>query len=266
MHMKLKTYMSSCHLYCLNDWMKCVDWAKDHAFTGVELFGGENECRFENMDMERLVEISDHARKSGIELSCHPWVNWENIEEDEMTRLYLETAERCAKMGMTYLNMHIHFLTDRKQGMDRLFRATDKVLPIIEKANMILLYENVPSHGKRDMGSEYIDFEKLFNYYPENSPVQMNIDTGHAHIHGMLEPLAEDFASRWAYTHINDNFGLHDDHVAPGDGTLDFGLVARASKEAGYTGPLMMEFHEMGMEKGMKVLSEAYGKYGYTLL
>lgn len=263
--MKLKTYMSSCHLNCMTDWMKCIDWAKAHAFTGVELFGGENGCMFENMDTERLIEISDYAKKSGIELSCHPWVGLEKMDESDMEKTYLEIARRCALMGMTYLNMHLHFVTDRQQGMDRLFRATDKVLPIMEKSGMILLYENVPDHGIRDMGCEYGDFEKLFAYYPESAPVKLNIDTGHAHIHGLMRALGEDFASRWVYTHINDNFGLHDDHVAPGDGTMDFDLVAEVSKNAGYTGPLMMEFHEKGMDSGLKTLISSYGKYGFEL-
>ena len=263
--MKLKKIMSSCHLFCMCDWLECVKWAKAHDFDGIELFGSENGTIFEKLPEERLAEIARFARDNGIELSLHPWTDWTNLSDEELCGIYTLYAEKCVRMGMKYINMHMQFVTNRETGMDRLFRATDKILPILKKAGVILLYENVPPHGIRELGSETGDFEALFSYYKNEPSVQMNIDTGHANITGTMKALASQFPARWAYTHINDNFSVHDDHVAPGDGTMDFSLVAQYAKEAGYTGPLMMEYHEKGLEKGLSVLKEAYLKYGFEI-
>ncbi len=263
--MKLKKYMSSCHLYVMTDWLECVKWAKNNDFDGIELFGGENGTAFENISLARLDEIADYARKNNIDLSMHPWTIWTEKSEEALFEIYTEFARRCARMGMKYLNMHMQFVTTREMGMDRLFRATDKALPILKNANITLLYENVPPHGIRELGSENADFDKLFSYYKDEPAVQMNIDTGHAHITKTLVSLAQENPGRWAYTHINDNFGINDDHVAPGDGTLDFDSAAKAAKEAGYSGPLMMEYHEKGLIKGLETLEKSYGKFGFEL-
>ena len=263
--MKLKKYMSSCHLFAKDDWMKCLAWAKDADFDGVELFGGEGDVLFENIAPSRLDEIADFACRSGIELSLHPWTDWTKLSDEALSEIYTEYAEKCARMGLKYLNMHMQFITTREKGMERLFRATDSVLPILKKAGITLLYENVPPHGIRELGSETGDFDKLFARYKDEPMVQMNIDTGHAHITQTLKALADAHGERWTYTHINDNFGVNDDHVAPGDGTLDFDEVASVCREIGYKGPLMMEYHETGLEKGLAVLKEAYGKAGFEL-
>ena len=263
--MKLKKYMSSCHLFCMCDWLECVKWAKAHGFNGIELFGSENGTIFEKIPEERVEKIADFAHENGIELSLHPWTDWTHLSDEALFEIYTQYAEKCAKMGMKYINMHMQFVTTREMGMNRLFRATDKILPILKKAGIILLYENVPPHGIRELGSETNDFKELFAYYRDEKTVQMNIDTGHAHITDTMASLAKEHPARWAYTHINDNFGINDDHVAPGDGTMDFSLVAEYASEVHYTGPLMMEYHEKGLEKGLAVLSDAFEAFGYQL-
>ena len=72
----------------------------------------------------------------------------------------------------------------------------------------------------------------------------MNVDTGHAHIMHQIAPLCEDFGAYWKYTHINDNDGLNDLHLAPGCGTLDIDAVAHAARRANYTGILTMEYEK----------------------
>ena len=42
-------------------------------------------------------------------------------------------------------------------------------------------------------------------------------------------------------THLQDNFGLNDDHQAPGFGYIDWEKLVPAILSTGYQGPLMME-------------------------
>lgn len=261
---KLDCYMSSCHTLGRYDWLDCINWVHQVGFSGVECFDEAKE-NFSTMTSERALQLGARAKELGIALSAHPWVNWADLPEDEMIRQYLRVVDRCAEMGVKYLNMHLHFVSDRAQGMQRLFRATDACLPKLVDAGITLLYENVPEYGKRELGSEVRDFEALFRYYPADMPVQMNIDTGHAHIMHSMLPLALDFGDRWAYTHINDNDQLKDRHFAPSEGTMDFARVASLAKEVGYTGPLLMEYNQKGLAAGMAELERTYGAEGYAL-
>jgi len=261
----LDCYMSSCHTLYNDNWIECLDWAKNAGFSGVEFFQGEAGVPIENLSVERCVHIAEHAKKLGIASVAHPWVEWSQLPIDELITAYKSLVLRCAALGVTYINMHMNFISDRKQGMTRLFKATDAILPMLCEKNIVLLYENVPEYGVRDLGSEAGDFAALFRCYSADVPVKMNIDTGHAHIMHTLQPIAEDFGDRWAYTHINDNNQLKDIHLAPGDGTLDFALVANLAKQAGYTGPLLMEYNHAGLATGMSELNRTYGAEGYVL-
>ena len=262
---KLVCYMSTTHMTSRNDWIACLERAKRMGFEGVELFGGENGINLTDMPEERCMAVAARARALGMRLSVHPWVEWENLSEAELLARYRALIGRCIRMEAQEINMHLHFLASRGQGMRRVFAATDPCVEMLEQANATLLYENVPEHGARELGSEAMDFEKLFGHYGSESPVKLNIDTGHAHIMHQIAPLTEDYGDRWRYTHIHDNDGLSDLHKAPGAGTLDFAAFAERSKQAGYTGVLMMEFHETGLSQGMPVLEDAYGRAGFGL-
>ena len=261
---KLDCYMSSTHMACKDDWIVCLEQSKKMSFTGVELFGGEGETAFEDMSDERCAAIARKAAELNIRISAHPWVNWEHLPEGELISRYRALIEKCIRMGMKEINMHLHFLATRDQGMRRVFAATDACIGLFEKAGVMLLYENVPEHGCRELGSEAEDFAELFAHYGPETPVMLNIDSGHAHIMGQIDALSA-FGARWRYTHINDNDGVSDLHVAPGAGTLDFAAFAQAAKQAGYTGPLMMEYSASALAAGMPVLEEAYAEAGYAL-
>ena len=262
---KLLCYMSSTHMRCKDDWIACIERAKEMGFDGMELFAGEGKVNFAEMPEERCMTIARRAKELNVLISAHPWVNWDSLPEDELIMRYRVLIERCIRMGIKEINMHLHFLANRRQGMQRVFAATDPCLDMLKDAGVTLLYENVPDLGFRAMGSEAMDFDKLFCRYNSDAPVKLNIDTGHAHIMHQLAPLCEDYSDRWVYTHIDDNDGLTDIHVAPGVGTVDFNAVARAARSANYSGILMMEYHEDGLAAGMPVLTSAYEKAGYTL-
>lgn len=262
---KLDCYMGSSHLDCCDNWIDCLDWAAKAGFSGVEFFHCEGKVAFEDLPDERCAQIAAHAKNLGLDIVAHPWVDWAQLPEKELADAYQRLVRRCASMGMRYINMHLNFLSDRRQGMSRLFRATDACLQILADANLTLLYENVPAYGAGDLGSEVHDFEELFEYYPIEAPVKMNIDTGHANIMHSMQPLAENFGDRWVYTHINDNNQLKDEHVAPAQGVMDFEIVASLAKQAGYTGPLLMEYNQHRLEVGMAELNRTYGAEGYIL-
>ena len=262
---RLACYMSSTHMNCKDNWIDCIDRAKEMGFDGVELFSDENGVNLVDMSEDRCMKIARHAKSAGMRISAHPWVFWEHLPEDELISRYRALIERCIRMDMKEINMHLAFLANRGQGMQRVFAATDACIDLLKASGTILLYENIPEHGLRELGSETIDFDRLFAHYGPESNVMLNIDSGHAHIMHQLAPLAEDYGSRWCYTHIDDNDGLSDLHTAPGAGTMDFAALARAARNADYSGVVMMEYHENVLKDGMPVLEKAYADAGYAL-
>lgn len=262
---RLSLYMSSAHMHCSKDWVKCVEHAAALGFDGVELFAGENGVNFTELSAERLARVAEAARKHSITLSVHPWVNWAVLDPEPLRERYRRLFTACADMGVHEVNMHMEFLTDRKTGLERLFDATDACLDLLHGYGITLYYENVPSHGADTIGSRASDFDALFERYADESAVMMNIDSGHAHIGGILDMLAEKHGSRWKYTHVHDNEGAEDQHLAPGGGTIDFFPFAASAARADYRGPLMMEYSESGLGSGLAVLRGAFEAAGYFL-
>ncbi|MGA2728544.1 MAG: TIM barrel protein [Terracidiphilus sp.] len=61
--------------------------------------------------------------------------------------------------------------------------------------------------------------------------VSVCLDLGHAHIDpGTAEAIAT-LGSRIASVHVHDNHGTRDEHLWPGDGTIDWSAVAKALHE-----------------------------------
>jgi sugar phosphate isomerase/epimerase len=75
-----------------------------------------------------------------------------------------------------------------------------------------------------------------------NLDIGVCLDTCHASMHtpsGL--PLMEELAPRVWYTHISDTKGDHDSHLIPGEGSVDFPVVARLLGQAGFDGVVDLE-------------------------
>jgi sugar phosphate isomerase/epimerase len=67
------------------------------------------------------------------------------------------------------------------------------------------------------------------------------LDTGHAHIAGDLSGLVNLAGRRLQSLHLHDNDGHGDQHLVPGEGTIDWVPFLRELRASGYEGPLMLE-------------------------
>ena len=264
---ELACYISSVHTYYREDWVQCVQHAASRGFAGLEIFGDEGKTPFLEMPRARLVEVGAAARKAGIALSYHPWVGeeWCGQDMETLTHTYEALFRQCAVAGIGEVNMHLGFLANREQGVERVLEVTQRILPVLKETGITLYYENVPDHGIRELGSELWDFKAVFDRFGPETGIMLNIDIGHAYIMHELDAMAQCFGDRWRYTHVHDNNGLRDLHMAPGEGTLDFDRYAALAKNAGYTGPLMMEYHQKGLSTGMPVLVSAFEKQGVAV-
>ena len=92
------------------------------------------------------------------------------------------------------------------------------------------------------LGVEPDDFEEIFRAFPS---LKLTLDTGHANIADpqgkrMLR-LVERFGKRLGHLHFSDNKGKRDDHLAIGEGNVNFPELVRSLKALGYDDTLTLE-------------------------
>jgi len=67
------------------------------------------------------------------------------------------------------------------------------------------------------------------------------LDFGHAHLQGGVVDAIETLSGVLAATHVHDNHGRRDEHLAPFDGTIDWTGALMALQKVGYEGTMMLE-------------------------
>ena len=114
--------------------------------------------------------------------------------------------------------------------------------------------------GRRMFGAHPVDLEMLLAKVPE---LGLNLDTAHAHAqHLDLPTLIHHCGQRLHGLHVSDNHGeLHDKHLIPGKGTINWSEVIAALKKVGYQGDFHLELpHERddSIETTTRLAHKAY--------
>jgi sugar phosphate isomerase/epimerase len=91
-------------------------------------------------------------------------------------------------------------------------------------------------------GSAVGSYERLYQLCGDDPAVGICLDTGHAHVAGSdLTVLPELWRGRVACLHLCDNNGVHNESLAPGEGTIDWSAFLAALEGAGYEGDYDLE-------------------------
>ena len=69
------------------------------------------------------------------------------------------------------------------------------------------------------------------------------LDLGHAHISVGVAEAISTFGSRIVSVHVHDNHGLKDEHLWPGDGTIDWQAAAKALNALAKPPATVLEIH-----------------------
>ena len=104
------------------------------------------------------------------------------------------------------------------------------------EAGVELLLENfVPPFGTA------AEMARVLN---EVEGLGFHLDVGHAYLTGRMEEVKrffEGFRGHIAHMHFSDNKGGGDDHLALGDGRIDWRWTLKLLRESGYGGTLTLE-------------------------
>ncbi|MFC2079357.1 sugar phosphate isomerase/epimerase family protein [Candidatus Bipolaricaulota bacterium] len=87
---------------------------------------------------------------------------------------------------------------------------------------------------------------------PEKTNLGICIDVGHAHLStdAGREPVCnylERYAGQLIHLHLHDNHGEYDDHLLPGEGTIDWPRVLNVLESIDFCGTAVLEAHQEGV-------------------
>jgi sugar phosphate isomerase/epimerase len=133
-----------------------------------------------------------------------------------------DTLAICCRIGAAHLVVHPGFFAfDQMQDRSfaALLRSLDDLVPLQEEHGVAVCLEN--------MGSWQCCHFRTPGLIPEiaDRGLAWTLDCGHAQLNGNLgEFLAQ---GTFRHVHLHDNCGKSDDHIACGDGTIDFFTLVR---------------------------------------
>ena len=242
-------------IYTLDTYQRVLK--KYERYTG--LIGALEFSHVDRITPEEGKVIGDLARKIGFDT----WsIHSEHLNVGDTLEHYLEVqkheAEVCAALGCQVMVCHLPNLVpyvDFERDLDVIGKVAD-----LTHANGIKLAvetcfypdENSKTNSDADLVIQVV--ETL-----DREDVGINLDTGHCligqsgrnpetlekmlsgEIEQNIPALVKRIGKKLFTTHLQDNFGLNDDHQAPGFGYIDWETLIPAILETGYQGPLMME-------------------------
>ena len=178
----------------------------------------------------------------------HP--SW--IEEDERRRevriehtmdcIELADAMDCRTVSLEPGGPMIGTSIDRKTAGERFAEGLERLLPLAQRHGVTLCVEPEPGLFIQK-SAEYLEFKK--EYFEGESSVRMNCDIGHLFCVGE-DPatVIRSMPQEIAHVHLEDigKNRVHQ-HLAPGKGAIDFGLVFGALRDIGYGAWVTVELY-----------------------
>ena len=140
------------------------------------------------------------------------------------------------------------FELDLDARLDGLRQVLESCLRVAEPLGVTLALENMnvlpPEAEIRYLGCSVDEVAAILDRI--DSPALTScLDIGHAHLMpGGTAAFIDRFAGRIGHAQLTDNHGVHDEHLAIGEGTLDTADVLARLAAAGYTGQVAVELSD----------------------
>jgi sugar phosphate isomerase/epimerase len=245
-----------------------VQWAIEHKVPYIDLCLDQTPELLQK-DSPRMKRARAQLDKAGIRLGLHT-LSAVNIAEtspftsaaaDDYLEAYIGAAGR---LGAGWIVVHggYHFTSDKKPRMDaavaRIARASKKA----ERKRVRILLENLnPEPERAEVHYLCADLEECRYYFDRlDSPaLGWSFTVNHAHIrpNKISQFMAGLDMKRCGEVRLADCRGTHEEHLKPGEGTIDFPAMFAAIEKSGYRGHYMQAFGSLDdMLKGRQTLSE----------
>lgn len=249
-------YSSMCALKRLkNVGFSCLDLAFDYCISLEELNANSSpylhtkaEYPFEGSDWKIWAnQLRMYAEKLGVKYTqAHAPYGGECHSE-----LMLRSFEVCRILGIKQMVVHPiwhdsenRILKDETEFIKINVEAMKPLLEVAENSGVTILSENL-------LWGASIYPETISNLVEaiSNPYFHWCWDIGHSHCNGVSLQSIRSLKQIPKSLHIHDNHGIgQDEHLFPGDGTIDWKEVLDTLGAIGYGGDLVIEAHHQSIE------------------
>jgi len=182
----------------------CEHWNSDFLYT--EAYANEiaRTAERHNLNIQNIHGVG--RLEGGLTLTKEKWY-----------ALNTNRIEFISKLGGDCIVLHIPLNYHEQQfeiDLNQSKRMIDSLLPVARKYGIKLAIENMETFSCKHL------FDYLFDVY-SSEDLGFCFDSGHANITGEFDTL-ERYLDRLFITHLNDNHGKEDEHLLPGQGTIDW--------------------------------------------
>ena len=230
-----------------------VEWAVKHKVPCIDLCLDQTPELLER-GSRRLAAARKKLEGAGIRLGLHT-LSAVNIAEtspfvgaatDAYLASYLDAAK---KLGAGWIVVHggYHFGSDKRPRMEAAVARIARAAKAAEKKKVKLLLENLnPEPEQAEVHYLAHDLEECRYYFERlDSPaLGWSFTVNHAHIRpNRIDAFMAGLdMRRCGEVRLADCRGTHEEHLRPGEGTIDFPAMFAAIEASGYRGHYMQAF------------------------
>ena len=219
--------------------------------------------------------VAEGARECGLRFSAHaPTPDISAIDPATRRDAVATVRQYIATLGsyMPGIVITVHpedYAPIRQPGDDeaRIESCRSSVEELVKEASAVgarIALENM-RHRPDAPSRTGMFVDQLSEIVADADPSTVGIcfDTGHANIseRGDFAAVFERNAARIIHVHYDDNLGVDDSHLPPGDGNIDFGALFRVAAESGYGGMVELEVKVPDGDDPRAFLERSVGYY-----
>ncbi len=243
-----------------------------HGFQTIELSAARSH--FDYHDDDAIDALAGWLSESRLELHSMHAPTYETNEKghrigalstasgDEGRRTAAVAAVRAAlqvarRVPLRVLVVHLGVISDeasssRDNRPDAARRSLEDIVGYASEVGVRVAIEVIPNAL-----SEPEALVRLIEEDLEGIDVGVCLDFGHAHLMGDIGDAIETLSGHLWTTHVHDNRGQRDEHLAPFAGTIDWGRAIMETQKIGYDDVWMLELaggHDPvgGLQRSMK--------------
>jgi len=229
-----------------------------HGFDRLELFATRTHFDYHNRSV--VADLQQWLTEAGLQLlSVHAPVG-ESFERgrwgppynlaspDEARRMQaVKECERAIRIArripFRFLVTHIGVTGDQADQNSRSAarKSVEALHRLAEPLDVRVAIEVIPNELSRSASLVHFVEDVI-----EAPGLGICLDFGHAHMGGDLIEAIETVSEHVIATHVHDNRGRTDDHLAPFEGTIDWAGALTAVQKVGYDDTLLFELAAHG--------------------
>lgn len=222
-----------------------------YGYDAVDVWGGTPHAYPDDMDKQKIQEVKSVANQLGISMACFIPAQFRyptNLASGE-TNIRLRSIEYikksidvAAELGSPLVSLCSGYSTYGQSRVEAWKSMLDslQVLTDYAKQTPVKLVLEPGNRYETDLVVTVDDaIEALHSL---NGEMGILPDTGHLFVN--KEPLSDVFTKLAGYNvhfHIDDNVGITDDHMVPGQGKMCYDIFLKKLQEMNYQGVLTVE-------------------------